>query len=213
MAGGTRRVWGGSEDAVRRGSTHMTCAAVLAVALMATPFASKGAPHPPTGSGTTCWQKRAYYQNRNPGLKETLGSGTRYSSPCVLDSYVAIERAAAEFGVDAFTDAMIRVAACESLLQPDIVGRVDPADVGLFQWNDKPPWHWWTAARRAFNAWQDRKAQASHGAYTARYASSDRADPFNAARVAAWHIRTFPRSWQRTWLCKGRYDPKAGRLR
>ena len=39
-----------------------------------TPAAAAGA-----ASGTTCWQKRAYYQARNPGLKETLGSGTRYS--------------------------------------------------------------------------------------------------------------------------------------
>ena len=198
---------------MRRGSTHMTCAAVLAVALTGTPFALKGVPPPPAGSGTTCWQKRAYYQNRNPGLKETLGSGTRYSSPCVLDAYLAIEEAAAEFDIEALTDTMIRIAACESLLQPAIVGRADPADVGLFQWNDKPPWHWWTAARRGFNAWQDRKSQASGGRYRARYASNDRTDPYNAARVAAWHIRTSPRSWKKTWLCKGIYDHKVGRLR
>ena len=191
----------------------MTSAAVLAVALMATPFASKGAPPPTAASGTTCWQKRAYYQNRNPGLKETLGSGTRYSAPCVLDAYLAIELAAAEFNIEALTDTMIRIAACESLLQPAIVGRADPADVGLFQWNDKAPWHWWTAARRAFNAWQDRKAHDSGGRYQARYASNDRTDPYNAARVAAWHVRTFPRSWQKTWLCKGIYDRKVGRLR
>ena len=78
---------------------------------MATPFASKGAPPPTAASGTTCWQKRAYYQNRNPGLKETLGSGTRYSSPCVLDAYLAIEQAAAEFDIEALTDTMIRIAA------------------------------------------------------------------------------------------------------
>ena len=45
------------------------------------------------------------------------------------------------------------------------------------------------------------------------YASNDRIDPYNAARVAAWHIRTSPRSWKRTWLCKGVYDRKVGRLR
>ena len=170
-------------------------------------------PPPPVGSGTTCWEKRAYYQTRNPGLKETLGSGSRYSSLCVLDAFTAIEQAAAEFGIETLIDTMIRIAACESLLQPAIVGRADPADVGLFQWNEKPPRYWWSTARKAFNAWQDHKAQASHGTYTARYASPDRADPYNAARVAAWQIRTFPRSWQKTWLCKGRHDPKTGRLR
>jgi hypothetical protein len=164
-------------------------------------------------SGTTCWQKRAFYQARNPGLKETLGSGTRYSAPCVLDAYLAIEQAAVEFGVEHFIDTMIRIAACESLLQPAIVGYADPFDVGLFQWNDRPPWRWWTSARKAFNASQDRLARASGGRYTPRYASNVRTDPYNSARVAAWQIRTFPRSWAQTWHCKGRYDPKAGRLR
>lgn len=94
-------------------------------------------------------------------------------------------------GVDASIDVWIRVSACESLLQPAIIGRQDPADVGPFQWNDKPPWHWWTAGRKGFNAWQDGKAGASGGRYPARYASSDRTDPCNAAGVAAWQ-RSFP---------------------
>ena len=108
---------------------------------------------PPAPSGTTCWEKRAFYQARNPGLKETLGSGTSYSTPCVLDAYVAIEQAAVEFGVTRFIDTMVRIAACESLLQPTIVGIADPADVGLFQWNEKPPRSWWNTIRRAFNGW------------------------------------------------------------
>ena len=196
-----------------RGSTPMTSAVLVAVALLVASVTWTRAASAAAGSGTTCWQKRAFYQARNPGLKETLGSGTRYSSPCVLDAYLAIEQAAAEFGVEGFIDVMIRIASCESLLQPTMIGRQDRADVGLFQWNDKPPWHWWTTARRAFNTWQDRKAQASGGRYAARYASNDRTDPYNAARVAAWHIRTFPRSWPKTWLCKGIYDRKVGRLR
>jgi hypothetical protein len=167
----------------------------------------------PSPSGTTCWQKRAYYQARNPGLQQTLGSGTRYSEPCMLDSYLAIERATAEFGVTDYTDALVRIAACESHLLPRIVGMSDRADVGLFQWNDKPPRHWWTTVRALFNAWQDRKAKASHGTYAPRYASNDRYDPYNSARVAAWTVIAFPRSWQVTWICKGVYDRSLGRLR
>ena len=64
-----------------------------------------------------------------------------------------------------------------------------------------------------FNVWQDRKANASHKTYAARYATDDRLDPYNSARVAAWAIAAFPRSWQATWLCKGVYDPATGRLR
>ena len=167
----------------------------------------------PAPSGTTCWQKRAFYQARNPGLKETLGSGTRYSTPCVLAAYVAIEQAAVEFGVEEFTDTLIRIAACESVLQPAIVGVSDPADVGLFQWNDKAPYYWWSTARKAFNAWQDRRAATSRSGYRPRYATNDRFDPYNAARVAAWQIRAFPHSWPVTWRCKGIYDPTIGRLR
>ena len=187
-------------------------APLLVLALLVTSFASTWRPAA-SRSGTTCWQKRAFYQARNPGLKETLGSGTPYSAPCVLDAYLAIEQAAVEFGVEQFIDAMIRIAACESLLQPAIVGYTDPFDVGLFQWNDRPPWRWWTSARRAFNTAQDQMAHRSDGRYSPRYASNDRADPYNAARVAAWQIRTFPRSWAQTWHCTGRYDPTAGRLR
>ena len=84
-------------------------------------------PPPPVGSGTTCWEK-GDDETRNPGLKETLGSGSRYSSLCVLDAFTAIEQAAAEFGIETLIDTMIRIAACESLLQPAIVGRGDPAD-------------------------------------------------------------------------------------
>ena len=40
-------------------------------------------PPPPLNSGSSCWEKRAFYQARNLGLKETLGSGTSYSTPCV----------------------------------------------------------------------------------------------------------------------------------
>jgi hypothetical protein len=135
----------------------------VALGLVATVTVACG---PPASSGTTCWQKRAFYQARNPGLKETLGSGTVYSAPCILDAYLAIEQAAVEFGVTQFTDTMIRIAACESLLRPDIAGFKDPADVGLFQWNEKPPRYWWSTIRAAFNAWQRRKALASHGHYT-----------------------------------------------
>ena len=56
-------------------------------------------------------------------------------------------------------DALIRIAACESLLQPTMVGISDPNDVGLFQWNEKPPHYWWSSVRKAFDAWQDRKAR------------------------------------------------------
>jgi hypothetical protein len=171
------------------------------------------APAPAAASGTTCWQKRAYYQARNPGLKETLGSGTRFSAPCVLAAYLAIEQAVAEFGVTRSLDALIRVAACESLLQPTMVGIKDPNDVGLFQWNDKPPRYWWSSARRAFDAWQDRKAARSRGVYVARHATADRKDPYNAARVAAWVVLVYPRSWSVAWLCKGVYDPAIGRIR
>lgn len=189
---------------------------LIAVLLAATLFVAAAVPaaaSTPSPSGTTCWQKRGYYQNRNQGLTQTLGSGTRYSEPCVLDSYLAIERAAVEFGIPQQTDTLVRIAACESHLLPRMVGRSDPADVGLFQWNDKPPRHWWTTERALFNAWQDRKAKASHGTYTARYASNDRYDPYNSARVAAWVIMAFPHSWKVTWLCKGVYDPAVKRLR
>jgi hypothetical protein len=171
---------------------------------------------PPAGrspSGVTCWEKRAYYQERNPGLKETLGSGTAYSSPCVLSAYAAIEAAAAEFGVTRHIDTMVRIAACESLLQPTMVGTADPTDVGLFQWNETPPRYWWSTIRRLFNTWQDTRAANSGGSYTARHASPDRTDPNNAARVAAWVIATHPRSWPITWHCKGVYDSRRGRIR
>ena len=36
--------------------------------------------------------------------------------------------------------------------------------------------------------------------------------PKDSARVAAWMIATYPRSWQRTWHCKGTYNPATGRL-
>jgi hypothetical protein len=185
---------------------------LLAASLLVV-VAVPAAASPPDPSGTTCWQKRTFYQARNPGLRKTLGTGTRYSAPCVLDAYLAIERAAIEFGVAEFTDTMIRIAACESLLQPRIVGMSDPTDVGLFQWNDKPPRYWWTTARAAFNAWQGRKASASHGAYAPRYATDDRYDPYNSARVAAWVIKVFPRAWNVTWHCKGVYDASVGRFR
>ena len=193
------------------GAEHRTRAGLIA-ALLAVLSAMACTP-PPSPSGTTCWEKRAYYQARNPGLKETLGSGTRYSSPCVLAAYVAIEKAAVEFGVTHFTDTMVRIAACESLLQPHMVGIADPTDVGLFQWNEQPPHHWWSRIRRAFNAWQDARASASTTGYQPRYATTDRTDPYNAARVAAWVIATYPRSWQVTWHCKGVYDPNRGRIR
>jgi hypothetical protein len=146
-------------------------------------------------------------------LKETLGSGTRYSVPCVLASFLAIEQAAAEFGVTRAIDALIRIAACESHLQPTMVGIKDPNDVGLFQWNEKPPRYWWSSVRKAFDAWQDRKAARSGGAYTARHATADRKDPYNAARVAAWVVLAHPRTWSVAWLCKGVYDPAIGRIR
>ena len=164
-------------------------------------------------SGVTCWEKRAYYQARNRGLKETLGSGTAYSTPCVLAAYTAIEQAAAEFGVTQHIDAMVRIAACESLLQPDTVGIADPTDVGLFQWNEKPPRYWWGTIRRLFNTWQDTKAAAAGDHYVARHASPDRTDPYNAARVAAWVIATHPRSWPVVWHCRGTYDHHRGRIR
>ena len=112
-----------------------------------------------------------------------------------------------------FTDTLIRIAACESLLQPGIVGLKDPADIGLFQWNEKPPDYWWSTQRRGFDAWQDRMAWASHGTYAPRYATEDRYDPYNSARVAAWVIMAYPRGWSVTWLCKGVYDPVTGRIR
>jgi hypothetical protein len=163
-------------------------------------------------SGTTCWQKRAYYQARNPGLKETLGSGTRYSAPCVLSAFVAIERATAEFGVPWAVDPLIRISACESLLQPSMIGKHDREDVGLFQWNDRAPHHWWTTIRKGFDEWQDRKAARSHGTYAAHHSTPDRLDPYNAARVAAWVVLAQPRSWRMTWLCKGVYDPELRRF-
>ena len=167
-----------------RAAIHLRAVLLLGVVLLVGQFAwVSGAAA--GNSGKTCWQKRAFYQARNPGLKETLGSGTRYSAPCVLDAYLAIEQAAVEFGVEGLIDTMIRIAACESLLQPAIVGYTDPFDVGLFQWNDRPPWRWWTSARRAFNASQDQMARTSGGRYTPRYASNDRTDPYNSARVAA----------------------------
>ena len=58
---------------------------------------------------------------------------------------------------DTLIDALIRIAACESLLQPTMVGISDPNDVGLFQWNEKPPHYWWSSVRKAFDAWQDRQ--------------------------------------------------------
>ena len=167
---------------------------------------------PVATSRSTCWQKRSYYQARNPGLKETLGSGTRYSVPCILASFLAIEQAAAEFGVTRSIDALIRIAACESLLQPTMVGISDPNDVGLFQWNEKPPHYWWSSVRNAFDAWQDRKARHG-GTYTARHATADRKNPYNAARVAAWVVLAHPRTWSVAWLCKGVYDPAIGRIR
>ena len=108
---------------------------------------------------------------------------------------------------------MVRIAACESLLQPDMIGIADPTDVGLFQWNDQPPRYWWSTARHAFNAWQDRQAATSTTGSTPRYATDDRTDAYNAARVAAWVIMTHPRSWPVTWHCKGTWDPTHGRLR
>lgn len=183
--------------------------AAVSILVMVAPATADPSP----SSSTTCWQKRAFYQARNPGLKETLGSGTRYSVPCVLDAYVAIERATAEFGVREFTDALVRIAACESLLQPTIIGRADPADVGLFQWNEKPPRYWWTTARNGFNDWQRRLAAISHGAYAPRFATDDRLDPYNSARVAAWEIRAFPHAWHMAWRCQGMYDPSLRRLR
>ena len=184
---------------------------IVLAALLPVPRASGASPG--AASGATCWQKRSYYQSRNPGLKETLGSGTRYSVPCVLASFLAIEQATAEFGVTRSLDTLIRIAACESLLQPTMVGIKDPNDVGLFQWNEKPPHYWWSSVRRAFDAWQDRKAARSDGAYTARHATADRRDPYNAARVAAWVVLAHPRSWSVAWLCKGVYDPAIGRIR
>ena len=82
--------------------------------------------------------------------------GDAFSQPCILDSYLAIERTVAEFGVSKYTDNLVRIAACESRLLPSTVG-TDPADIGLFQWNEKPPRTWWTTARTLFNAWQDRR--------------------------------------------------------
>jgi hypothetical protein len=131
----------------------------------------------------------------------------------VLDAYLAIERAAVEFGVAGYTDTLIRIAACESHLLPDIVGFKDHADVGLFQWNEKPPYHWWSRIRRRFNAWQRRQVAVSDGRYRPRYASADRTDPYNSARVAAWMVSAYPRSWRITWKCKGVYNPTTGRLR
>jgi hypothetical protein len=201
---------------VRTSSQRQRRAIVVTIVVLLVAGTLAGCAPPPSRpgfSGTTCWEKRAYYQARNPGLKETLGSGTIHSYPCVLSAYLAIERAAIEFGVPQYTDALIRIAACESLLQPTIVGRRDAADVGLFQWNDKPPRYWWSTARNLFNAWQRAKAWASLGRYVPRYATYDRLDPYNAARVAAWEIVAFPHSWGATWLCKGFYDPAAGRIR
>ncbi len=195
----------------RSRARHRLTIVSLAATLLVVAASPAGAVAP-SPSGKTCWQKRAYYQARNPGLQQTLGSGTRYSQPCVLDSYLAIERAAAEFGVTKYTDDMVRIAACESRLLPYTVG-TDPADIGLFQWNEKPPRFWWTTARTLFNAWQDRRAAASHGKYAPRYASDDRYDPYNSARVAAWMIMAFPRSWRVTWVCKGVYDRARGQLR
>ena len=188
-------------------------AAIVAVLLAMVGGVACTPPAGPSPSGETCWEKRAYYQARNRGLKETLGSGTAYSTPCVLAAYTAIEQAAAEFGVTGHVDTMVRIAACESLLQPDMVGIADPTDVGLFQWNEKPPRYWWSTIRRLFNTWQDTKAAASGGSYATRHATPDRTDPYNAARVAAWVIATHPRSWPITWHCKGTYDTPRGRIR
>jgi hypothetical protein len=198
----------------RGGRSRKVVAATAIVLLAGGLVAGCSPPGAPLGySGATCWQKRAYYQARNPGLKETLGSGTIHSAPCVLASYVAIEQAATEFGVRRYTDALVRIAACESLLQPGIVGREDPADVGLFQWNEKAPTYWWSTARAGFDTWQEHKASATGGAYKPRYASDNRLDPYNSARVAAWEVMTYPHAWPVTWLCKGIYDPATHRLR
>ena len=135
---------------VSPGTSHPKTAPLLAVAALLVSHVAWTASlaSAADGSGTTCWQKWAFYQASNPGLTETLGWGTRFSAPCVLDAYLTIERAAIEFAVERFTDTVVRIAACESPLQPAMVGRTDPADIGLFQWNDKPPWRWWTTARR-----------------------------------------------------------------
>jgi hypothetical protein len=187
----------------------LALAAVVAVPLLAA-CAPRGA-GAPGPSGTTCWEKRAFYQERNLGLKETLGSGTTYSAPCVLSAYVAIEQAAAEFGVSHSVDALVRVAACESLLQPAMIGQRDPTDAGLFQWNESAPRYWWSTTLSSFNAWQERQAALTGGA--ARYASGDRLDPYNSARVAAWYVMAYPRNWGVAWHCKGVYDPAVGRIR
>ena len=96
---------------------------------------------------------------------------------------------------------------------PGLDGQPTADDVGLFQWNEKPPRYWWSTIRRLFNGWQDTKATKSDGYYTARYATADRTDPHNAARVAAWVIATHPRVWPITWHCKGIYDGRRGRIR
>jgi len=68
-------------------------------------------------------------------------------------------------------------------------------------------------ARAGFNAAQDRRARASQGHYRPRYATPDRLDPYNSARVAAWEVSAYPHAWPVTWLCKGVYDPRTRRLR
>ena len=69
----------------QRGGRSMAAVTLAAVVLVVSGVVAGCAP-PPGDSGDTCWQKRAYYQARNPGLKETLGSGTIHSAPCVLRS-------------------------------------------------------------------------------------------------------------------------------
>ena len=66
-----------------------------------------------------------------------------------------------------------------------------------------------------FNAWQDREGYARATASTQpRYASDDRYDPYNSARLAAWMIMALPPApWRSTWICKGVYDPAIGRIR
>ena len=54
---------------------------------------------------------------------------------------------------------------------------------------------------------------APRGAFTARHATVERKDPYNAARVVAWVVLAHPCTWSVAWLCKGVYDPAIGRIR